>query len=250
MPDDLGGLPFRDGEGPSSEERRAADEAFASLVLDDDFVEAAEIHEPTAAERILFAAMERAESEAAAELGLYYRDPDIDPGGADGLAGFEGPDSLDSLDPSTDLSDPSTDPERADAFDGFDGEDPDDEGRFDRSDYTRYATEDPEEQDGVAVPPAFAPAPPPPAHAYARFGGDGGAHARAHPPHWGTRGPGWRPARWQRPVACVLAMVMGISVIAFALIAVQRSGSAPSRDPGPGEDERTVVEPDGAGGGS
>ncbi|RBM23648.1 hypothetical protein [Streptomyces sp. PT12] len=235
MPDDLGGLPFRDGEGPDSEERRAADEAFASLVLDDDFVEAAEIHEPTAAERILFAAMERAESEAVAEFGLYYRDPDIDPGGADGLTGFEGPDSPDPSDLFR--------PERADPFSGFDGEDPDgedpdEEGRFDRSDYTRYTTDEPDGGEGAGLPPAFAPAPPSP------------PHARSRPPHWGTRGPGWRPARWQRPVACVLAMVMGISVIAFALIAVQRAGAVQSRDPGPGEDERTVVEPDGAEGGS
>nr|WP_245240532.1 hypothetical protein [Streptomyces spiramenti] len=45
----------------------------------------------------------------------------------------------------------------------------------------------------------------------------------------GTAGRG--PGRWQRPMACVLAMVMGLSVVAFALIAVQRSGSAQRVDP-------------------
>ncbi len=163
VPDDVGGLPFPDGDRPDSQERRTADEVFASVVLDDDFVQAAEIHEPTAAERILYAALERAESEAAEAQGLY-------------------------------------------------GEHDDDEGRFDRSDYLRYLPPEEEDEDEAlgsdySVPP---PAPGP---------------AIAGPAHSGPPAA-WRPLRWQRPVACVLAVVMGISVIAFALIAVQRSGGA------------------------
>ncbi|MDT0342733.1 SCO2584 family spore wall biosynthesis protein [Streptomyces litchfieldiae] len=213
MPEDVGGLPFRDGDGPDSEDRGAADEAFASVVLDDDFVEAAEVHEPTAAERILYAAMERAEAEAAAELG-FYRDPDLDPGASDGLAGFD------------------------------DEEDADDEGRFDRSDYTRYFPDDDEADD---IPPGLGPYGSRPMYGYEDGVGTGairGPGAREAQP------PPWRPVRWQRPVACVLAMVMGISVIAFALIAIQRAGSAQSREPERDDEEQTIVDADFSEGGS
>ncbi len=174
VPDDVGGLPFPDGDRPDNQERGAADEVFTSVVLDDAFVQAAEIHEPTAAERILYAALERAESEAAAAQGLY-------------------------------------------------GEHDDDEGRFDRSDYLRYLPLDEEDEEPartseVAVPP---PAPGPAIAGPAQSG----------PP------PAWRPVRWQRPVACVLAVVMGISVIAFALIAVQRSGDQDRLPPASEQDE-------------
>ncbi|WP_207930951.1 hypothetical protein [Streptomyces sp. 8K308] len=219
MPDDVGGLPSPNGEGPNSEDIGAADEAFASVVLDEAFIEAAEVHEPTAAERILYAALERAESEAELEAEAggevgFYRDPDLDPGSSDGLGGFEpgGPASF--LD------------EEAD------GEDPDDEGRFDSSDYTRYLPELPDgeydelaEQDGLAFGSPY----PPYGGGYGAIPGSGAGPSAAH-----AEAPaGWRPLRWQRPVACVLAMVMGISVIAFALIAIQRAGSGPSRLPGP-----------------
>ncbi|ARQ70707.1 hypothetical protein [Streptomyces marincola] len=204
MPDDVGGPPFRDGDGPDSDDRGVADEVFAAVVLDEDFVEAAEIHEPTAAERILYAAMERAEAEAASELG-FYRDPDLDPGTSDGLPGFD-PDG-----------------------------DQDDEGRFDRSDYLRYLPDE-DDEDGPAHGPR-------PGTGRGERGGrpGGGEVIRGH------RGreplpPAWRPARWQRPVACMLAMVMGISVIAFAFIAVQRAGQTPARDAEREDEEQTVFD--------
>ncbi|MGW3628461.1 SCO2584 family spore wall biosynthesis protein, partial [Streptomyces sp. NPDC000880] len=55
MPDDVGGKPFPDGWEPD-DDRGGADEDFASVVFDEDFVRAAEIHEPTAVERLLAAA--------------------------------------------------------------------------------------------------------------------------------------------------------------------------------------------------
>ncbi|MEV8108097.1 hypothetical protein AB0Q97_38395, partial [Streptomyces sp. NPDC088135] len=63
MPDDVGGRPFPDGWEPD-DDRGGADEDFASVVFDEDFVRAAEIHEPTAVERLLAAAQARAEAEA------------------------------------------------------------------------------------------------------------------------------------------------------------------------------------------
>jgi hypothetical protein len=212
VPDDVGGQPFRDGDGPDSEDRGTADEAFAAVVLDDAFVEAAEIHEPTAAERILYAAMERAESEAAAELG-FYRDPDLDPGASDGLAGFDD-----------------------------DDDDADDEGRFDRSDYTRYLPDDEADDGQGPISGPYAPR--------AGFEGGPGGGAIRGPGAREEQPPPWRPLRWQRPVACVLAMVMGISVIAFALIAIQRAGAAQSRDPEPEGEEQSIVDTEGPDGGS
>ncbi|WP_159037335.1 SCO2584 family spore wall biosynthesis protein [Streptomyces specialis] len=217
MPDDLGGQPFPSGEGPDSHDLGAAEEVFASVVLDEAFVEAARIHEPTAAERILYAAMERAESEAAGEVG-FYRDPDLDPGGSDGLGGFDGDD------------------------------DADDEGRFDRSDYTRYLPDE-DDEDGSAFGSY------PPLGGYA--GGDGGRGSGGHearPPVGAWRpsprphgGAGGGPNRWQRPVACVLAMVMGISVLAFALIAIQRAGAAQPRVPAPPPAPASEAEGEGGG---
>ncbi|MEO3754891.1 hypothetical protein [Streptomyces sp. B6B3] len=192
MPDNAEGYPFRDGEGPNSQDRGAADEAFAAVVLDEEFVEAAAIHEPSAAERILYAALERAESEAVTEHSP-YPDLDFDAGTPDGAGGY--PVDADLRDLDEDLED----------------EEPDDEeGRFDRSDYTRYLSDEDEEELGYG--------------GYAGYPAPGALTGRAAAP----RG-GWRPARWQRPVACVLAMVMGISVIAFALIAIQRAGSSAQR---------------------
>jgi hypothetical protein len=179
--DDVGGLPFpdfEDGEGPDNRDHGAADEVFAAVVLDEAFVEAARIHEPTAAERLLHAELERAEAEAG------HGEPADFPPDAAGLdpLGFPGDFST------------GGDPV------GFD-ELYDDEGRFDRSDYIRADPGDGPEEPAPAV------------------------SQRAV--------PGRPPARWQRPVACVLAMVMGISMIAFALIAVQRAGSAQRTDPVP-----------------
>ncbi|MFF4248388.1 hypothetical protein ACFYY2_28535 [Streptomyces sp. NPDC001822] len=63
MPDDVGGGPFQDGREPD-DDRGGADEDFASVVFDEDFVRSAEIHEPSAVERLLAAAEARAEAEA------------------------------------------------------------------------------------------------------------------------------------------------------------------------------------------
>lgn len=48
--------------------------------------------------------------------------------------------------------------------------------------------------------------------------------------HYGDVGPYGRQARWHRPVAWVLALVMGIGMVALAFAAVYRGASAGSRD--------------------
>ncbi|MFE0423267.1 hypothetical protein [Streptomyces sp. NPDC058953] len=65
MPDDVGGRPFPDGWEPDDDDRGGADEDFAPVVFDEDFVSAATVHEPSAVERLLAAAQARAEAEAA-----------------------------------------------------------------------------------------------------------------------------------------------------------------------------------------
>ncbi|UGY91386.1 hypothetical protein [Streptomyces gobiensis] len=171
MPDDVGGQPFPDGEEPESRDHGAADDEFASVVLDEEFVRAAEVHEPTAAERILAAAQFRAESEAIPpyEEGYGYRPR------------------------------PDSEFER----DGFDDDvydrdpDEDDEGRFDRSDYGEYTE-------------------------YAEY-------VAGRPDPRGGRGR----IRWQRPVAWVLAVVMGVGMVAIAFAAVYRGTSTQREEPTP-----------------
>ncbi|NGO67913.1 hypothetical protein [Streptomyces boncukensis] len=218
MPDDVGGQPFPDGEEPDSRDHGAADDEFASVVFDEDFVRAAEVHEPTATERILAAAQSHAESEQRriAEEGHGYRRGEPD------------------------------------------GDDPDDdEGRFDRSDYAA-------EYDGLPDYGDYGP--------YGGYSPHRGEHpARDHPecdfrsPYGpgtpgcppeldpafehgsdygygrsgrdGAYGPdGSRPYRghvaWQRPVAWVLAVVMGIGMVALAFSAVYR-GASGQREPSP-----------------
>ncbi|MGV9254171.1 SCO2584 family spore wall biosynthesis protein [Streptomyces sp. NPDC003697] len=66
MPEDVGGTPFPDGWEPDDDhDRGVSDEEFASVVLDEAFVRAAVIHEPTAVERLLAAAQARAEASEA-----------------------------------------------------------------------------------------------------------------------------------------------------------------------------------------
>ncbi|MFZ3570586.1 hypothetical protein ACOKM5_27010 [Streptomyces sp. BH097] len=66
MPEDVGGSPFPDGWEPDDDHDRGGwDEEFASVVFDEDFVKAAEVHEPTAVERLLAAAQARAEAQEA-----------------------------------------------------------------------------------------------------------------------------------------------------------------------------------------
>lgn len=280
MPDDVGGSPFPDGDEPEFH-RGGADDEFASVVLDEDFVRSAAIHEPTAVERILAAAQSHAESVENAENA-----ENAENGAARSDDGYGyGPGAEGELGPA-DLDEPD-DPDDPD----------DDEGRFDRSDYLKYADDadlaelDDAEDDehGLGLyggaygvghgsrglggdAPAYGP--------FGPFGpGDYGAcgpygpnppyvprgRSRFAPPHspspppWdlgeehgsdygfsdygrtagGDAPAGARPrayrghARWQRPVAWVLAVVMGIGMVALALSAVYRGASAQRQEPAP-----------------
>ncbi|MFF0432174.1 hypothetical protein ACFYU9_08125 [Streptomyces sp. NPDC004327] len=152
MPDDVGGMPFPNGEDPEdSVDRGGADDDFATVVFDEDFVRAATVHEPTAVERLLAAAQARAEAEAAR---------------ARAVAG---------------LADD-------DLFDGYDA------GRL------------PEGYDPDTADDELGP----------------------YGPHGGALRPYRNSARWHRPVAWVLALVMGVGMVALAFSAVYR-GAANNR---------------------
>lgn len=160
MPDDVGGRPFPNGWEPD-DDRGGADEDFASVVFDEDFVRAAEFHEPTAVERLLAAAEARAEADAfRSRAGGGPPDDDLyedgyGPGGAYGHgSGYD------------------------------DGPDADD-------DY--------------------------------RFGSPYGRHGGALRPYRGS-------ARWHRPVAWLLALLMGVGMIALAFSAVFRNTSGDAQD--------------------
>ncbi|MEU9195900.1 hypothetical protein [Streptomyces hundungensis] len=160
MPDDAGGGPFPDGWEPD-DDRGGADDEFASVVFDEDFVRAAEIHEPSAVERLLAAAQARAEAEAArarAGAGAADDEPYDD--------GYE------------------SDPYRP--------------GR-DRGDLGG-----PGLSGGAEAGP------------YGRFGG-------ALRPYRGH-------ARWHRPIAWLLAVIMGIGMVALAFSAVYRGASSDHED--------------------
>lgn len=160
MPDDVGGRPFPDGWEPD-DDRGGADEDFATVVFDEDFIRSAEIHEPTAVERLLAAAQARAEAEASrARSGGGAIDDDLyDEGyGPNGLYGRER------------------------AFgESFDPDDPD----------------------------GF-------------YGDDSGPYGR----HGGSLRPYRGSARWHRPVAWLLALLMGIGMVALAFSAVYRGAAA------------------------
>ncbi|MFD8423648.1 hypothetical protein [Streptomyces sp. NPDC059466] len=164
VPEDVGGTPFPDGWEPDDDrDRGGADEEFASVVFDEDFVRAAVIHEPTAVERLLAAAQARAEaSEAEARRaharGTHGDDEHYEDGfGPDGLGGHGRDPDLDDLDDAEIL-----------------------EGRH----------------------------------------GAPGPFGRAY----------GKQARWHRPVAWVLAVVMGIGMVALAFTAVYRGASSGGRD--------------------
>jgi hypothetical protein len=150
VPEDVGGTPFPDGwdgrEPDSDPDRGAWDEEFASVVFDEAFVRAAEVHEPTAVERLLAAAQARAEAAETEARRIHPAGERYD----DGYAGFG----------------------HAPGFGA-----PDDDGD---------ALDDPRG----------------PARTY-----------------------GKRP-RWHRPVAWVLALVMGIGMVALAFTAVYRGASS------------------------
>ncbi|MEU2430277.1 hypothetical protein ABZ611_12280 [Streptomyces sp. NPDC007861] len=156
MPDDVGGRPFPDGWEPD-DDRGGADEDFAPVVFDEDFVRAAEIHEPSAVERLLAAAQMRAEAEAARAR----------------AGGGPGDDELYE-----------------------DGYGPGDYGRA-------YDDYDPE---------------------------DRGVRDQDPYPHGGALRPYRGAARWHRPVAWVLAVLMGIGMVAVAFTAVYRGAAANRQD--------------------
>ncbi|MEU9349845.1 hypothetical protein AB0D65_02225 [Streptomyces griseoloalbus] len=151
VPEDVGGTPFPDGWEPDDDhDRGVSDEEFASVVFDEAFVRAADVHEPTAVERLLAAAQARAEASEAEARRARARGERYD-GGYRGDPGHEDPD-----------------------------DDPD-------------VLED----------------------------------------DYGSPGPYGRQVRWHRPVAWMLALVMGIGMVALAFSAVYRGASSNRQDPVP-----------------
>ncbi|WP_455710945.1 SCO2584 family spore wall biosynthesis protein [Streptomyces fungicidicus] len=154
MPEDVGGTPFPDGWEPDDDhDRGVSDEEFASVVFDEAFVRAAEVHEPTAVERLLAAAQARAEASEAEARRAHARGERYD----DGYGGYR------------------VGPGR---------EDPDDDADALDDDY-------------------------------------------------GSPGPYGRQVRWHRPVAWMLALVMGVGMVALAFSAVYRGASSQRQEPAP-----------------
>ncbi|MEU5362477.1 hypothetical protein ABZ354_03055 [Streptomyces sp. NPDC005925] len=140
--EDVGGSPFPDG-GEPDDDRGVPDEEFASVVFDEAFVQAAEVHEPTAVERLLAAARARREASEAESR------------------------------------------RRVDGHGDFDPDDWDDGDDLDDADF-------PDNHHG---------------------------------------GPGYgKQIRWHRPVAWVLALVMGVGMVALAFTAVYRGASSGNRE--------------------
>ncbi|MFI9046487.1 hypothetical protein [Streptomyces sp. NPDC053427] len=163
MPDDVGGKPFPDGEEPDEHHHGShgkADEEFASVVFDEEFVRSARIHEPSAVERMLAAAEARAEAEAARSV------PGFGPESADGPQGRDEAVG------------------RADDYDVYGG-------------YGEYAEHGP------------------------------------YGPYGGSLRPYRGAPRWHRPMAWVLAVVMGIGLVALAFSAVYRGASGKNQGPAP-----------------
>ncbi|MEU7042968.1 hypothetical protein AB0A77_18140 [Streptomyces varsoviensis] len=156
MPDDAGGRPFPDGEEPESQDHGhgGAEDPFASVVLDEDFVRSAKIHEPSAIERMLAAAQSRRALSPPADEDAYDETCEEGRGRPRPGAGHGAVDASDL--------------------------DPDD---------------------------AYGP--------YGRYGV--------------LRRPYRGHARWHRPVAWALAVLMGIGVVALAFTAVFRGASSNSR---------------------
>ncbi|MEU9578958.1 hypothetical protein [Streptomyces chilikensis] len=193
MAEDVGGTPFPDGGEPDDDQNRGMpDDEFAPVVFDEDFVRAAPVHEPTAVERLVAAAQARAEA-SEAEAARRAR-----AGG------------------------PRPEDDRHDEAPGPDdiglAHDPLSRGRPGR---------DPSAED----PPR--PGDPYPAGHVARTGQDpggpgmrgGDAAADFAPGLFGRPGGSVRPGRWHRPVAWVLALVMGMGMVALAFTAVHRGAA-------------------------
>ncbi|MFC9237322.1 hypothetical protein ACFTZK_12805 [Streptomyces decoyicus] len=173
MSDDVGGKPFPDGEEPDEHHgsHGKADEEFASVVFDEEFVRSAQIHEPSAVERMLAAAEARAEAEAARSgPGFGPEGDDPDEPGPRGRRRARG----------------------ADDYDGY-------------SDYPDY------EDDGEYGDYPYGP----------------------YGPYGGALRPYRSSSRWHRPVAWVLAVVMGIGLVALAFSAVYRGSSGRTQTPAP-----------------
>ncbi|MFB9514023.1 SCO2584 family spore wall biosynthesis protein [Streptomyces purpureus] len=167
MPDDVGGRPFPDGGDPEeSVDRGGADEDFASVVFDEDFVRAAEIHEPTAVERLLAAAQARAEAEAARAR-----------------SGRTGPED--------------------ELYDDHYGHD----DRTRERGYDEGVLDDFDDYD----------------------------ESGPYGPHGGALRPYRGATRWHRPVAWVLAVLMGVGMVALAFSAAYRgaAGNRQDRIPAP-----------------
>ncbi len=186
----MGGKPFPDGEEPDEHHHGShgkADEEFASVVFDEEFVRSAQIHEPSAVERMLAAAEARAEAEAARSgpgFGPEGDDPDeLGPRGHRRARG-------------------------ADDYDGY-------------SDYPEY------EDDGEY--------------------GDYPYGRRPYGPYGGALRPYRGSSRWHRPVAWVLAVVMGIGLVALAFSAVYRGSSGRTQSPAPAPTSSGVDAPTTAG---
>lgn len=184
----MGGKPFPDGEEPDEHHHGShgkADEEFASVVFDEEFVRSAQIHEPSAVERMLAAAEARAEAEAARSgPGFGPEGDDPDGPGSRGHRRARG----------------------ADDYDGY-------------SDYPEY------DDDGEYGDYPYGP--------YGPYGG-------ALRPYRGS-------SRWHRPVAWVLAVVMGIGLVALAFSAVYRGSSGRTQSPAPAPTSSGVDAPTTAG---
>ncbi|MEU9097563.1 hypothetical protein [Streptomyces sp. NPDC048361] len=176
MPDDAGGGPFPDGWEPD-DDRGGADDEFASVVFDEDFVRAAAIHEPTAVERLLAAAQARADAEAA----------------------------------------------RARAGGGAPDDDPYDDG------YGAYRPG--RDADDLGGP-----------------GLSGGAEAGPYGRFGGVLRPYRGSARWHRPIAWLMAVIMGIGMVALAFSAVYRGASSDHEDKAPPPATSNVDNPTNAAG--
>lgn len=146
MPHGVGDTPSPDGD-----DHGGADDEFASVAFDEDFIRSAAIHEPSADERLLAAAKARAEAEARRRLAAASADPD------DGALADE----------------PDWDEEGADDGEGY--------------------------------------------------------SSAGYRPRVGPLGH----MRWHRMVAWVLAVVMGIGVVALTVAAVYRSASSTRQQPLP-----------------
>ncbi|MEV0438583.1 hypothetical protein AB0I84_26720 [Streptomyces spectabilis] len=171
MPEDVGGTPLPGGGEPDDDrDHGGADDEFASVVFDEEFVRAARIHEPTAVERLLAAAQARAEAEArrgrarrSGADGREAADDDFDDHAYDGYGPDDG------------VFGPGRDADDFDDFDDLDEAELLEDGRG------RY----------------------------------------------GRRGA---RVRWHRPVAWMLALLMGIGMVAFAFAAVYRGASSGRQD--------------------